>query len=142
MPDRLPSDHPTVETIRAHVERHGGGYRLVVPHDTFSTDDATVRIVLEDSIRFARIRNGNEQEQWITGIFASSRGATDPGSGTNRLNQWLEEQNRTTGSSVELDIIESGYYYGLREPGTRTVYTGLKRPSASLSSIAQSIEDN
>ena len=141
MTDRLPSDHPSIETVRVPVERHGGGLRLAVPTDVIPADETVVRIIVDERTRFASFTRMNGESQWLIGVYDTMKGASAPSTGTNRLVEWLTDRERGPGSSVEIDVIEPGFLYGLREPGTRTVYQGFERPSASLSAIARDLED-
>lgn len=141
MPNRIPSDHSSIVTIRARVERHGGGRRLALPESTIAGEETTFRLILADRTCFARIDRSPDDAEWITGVYDSSRGADDPSQGTDRLGPWLEEHDRAPGASVELDVIEAGFLYGLRVPGTRTVYEAVGKPDDSLASIARNLED-
>ena len=141
MADRLPSDHDSVETVRARVERHGGSRRLAIPREAVPDDESLVRVVLDERIRFGRLNEGTEDDRWLVGVFDTTRGASDHGSGQDRLDPWLDENDRSIGSSVEVDVIEPGRRYGLRVPGARTVYTGVERPDAGLDAIARRLAD-
>ena len=142
MADRLPSDHPSIETVRARVERHGGGKRLAVPEAVLPTDESVVRVVVDEDTRFARLGAGSTDARWIVGLYETSRAAADPSAGTNQLASWLDDHDRSVGSSVEFDVIEPDYCYGLREPGARTVYRGIKRSSTGLDAIARDLSDD
>lgn len=142
MADRLPSDHPSIETVRARVERHGGGKRLAVPEAVLPANESVVRVVVDEETRFARLGAGRTDARWIVGLYETSRAAADPSAGTNQLESWLDEHERTVGSSVEVDVIEQDYCYGLREPGTRTVYRGIERSSTGLDAIASDLVDD
>lgn len=141
MANRLPSDHASIETVRARIERHGGGYRLSVPRSVVPSDETVVRVVLEESVRFARLGRDGTEQRWITGVYGTSRGAREPDIGDDRLPAWLDRIGRDVGTSVELDVIESGERYGLREPGTRTVYAAPDSPADGLASIAADLTD-
>lgn len=141
MADRLPSDHPSIETVRARVERHGGGIRLAVPGSVLPEDGAVPRVVLDERTRFGRLASGTGDNQWVVGLYDTTKGVTDPTVGQDRLEPWLSAHGRGVGTSVEVDVIEADRQYGIREPGTRTVYQDVKPRSRSLDAIARGLED-
>ena len=136
--DRIPSDHPSIDSIRARVGRYGGARRrLEVPEDIFP-DAYTMRVVLDGDIQFGAIA---PEDGWITGVYESPRLARDPGTAKNLLESWLDEFNRDVGTSVHVDVITPTYAIGLRAPGEREVYPTIDPPSSSLDDIAQSLDD-
>lgn len=140
MSDRLPSDHPTVETSRARVTAHGGRHRLEVDTSVLPTDEV-VRLVLDETARYIRpTASPTGDTLWITGAYASPGQARDPGSATEYLAPWLDTHDRAVGSTVLLDEIEPEFAYGLREPGRRTVYSAVEKPSDSLATIAKRLD--
>ena len=165
MADRISSDHPTVSTIRAKAVATPSGWRVEIPPeavDDVSTDDVpaadvstadvptgdiptddVVRVVCDDVERFARFDLALDDETTILrAVYDSPSHARSPGEGTDRLGDWLESTGFSDGGSVLLDVIEPGFQYGLRAPGTETVYTAKQPPNDSLASIAEDLESN
>lgn len=142
MSDRLPSDHPAIETVRAQVRRHGGGRRIEVDAGVLPADDV-VRVILVGKTRYASVDTSPAgTHRWLTGVYASPRHARTPGSSPDLLAGWLDDADVAVGSSVHLDVIEPGFAYGLREAGTRTVYRGVEAPDDSLARIARDAEED
>ena len=145
-PDRVPSDHPSVTTYRATVARHGGRRRrLEVPGEAALPDAGEiVRVALDDDICFARVDTGHSGDAyWLTGVYNSSTAARDPTAvaASDLLGPWLRTHDRTPGRSVEIDVIEPGYFIGVRAPGDRLVYPAVTKPSSSLSDIANKLQE-
>lgn len=140
MSDRLPSDHPAIETVRAKIRRHGGGRRVEVEAEVLPAD-GVVRVILAGTTRYASVGASPDGARWLAGAYASPRHARSPGSARDLLADWLDDADVATGASVHLDVIEPGFAYGLREPGTRTVYRGVEAPDDSLARIARDVED-
>ncbi len=67
--------------------------------------------------------------------------ARNPGEGENRLSEWFADSNRSFGQSVLIDVVEKGFKYGIREPGSRAVYEATEAPNGNLADIAQQVED-
>lgn len=141
MADRIPSDHPSIETVRARIERHGGSCRLAIPRAIIPDETSVVRVVLDGRIRFARLGEGTADDRWLIGVYDTTRAATEPDNGSDRLEPWLEKIDRAIGASIEIDVIEPGYRYGIREPGTRAVYDAVERTTGSLDAIARNLDD-
>ena len=139
MSQTIASDHPAVETVRAHVKRHGGGRRLVIPNTAIPAADV-VRVVLDGDVRFGGVsRQPASDDVWLTTIRGSPTHARSGSGGQEYLDAWLAAIDHEPGSSVPLDVIESDYAYGLRTAGTRVHYPDIRSPSSSLSSIADSL---
>jgi hypothetical protein len=130
MPDRVPSDHPAVETRRVPVVRHGGPSGRAVGLDGGTGPSPGDRVVLDGTERFAAVVDGR-----LVGLYDTPSAARER-TGTDRLSAWLDAARRGPGASVLLDVVDTGYRYGLREPGTRAVYDA-GRPDESLSGIAE-----
>lgn len=139
MPDRVPSDHPAVETVRVTLARRGRtGTRLVLPdEERFPAE--SVRLALDGDVYHARIETGFDGDREITGAYDNARLARER-EGANRLDEWRRSSNLEFGRSVLVDVVEPGYYYGVREPGDRTVYETVDPPDESLAAIARDLD--
>jgi hypothetical protein len=144
MTQRVSSD--TTETVRATLAQAGATNRanIEVPaddEDAFPADEI-VRIVMDDSEYRARIeRPLTGDGRLIRGVYDTPRLARNPGEGENRLTEWFADSNRSFGQSVLIDVVEEGFKYGIREPGSRAVYEASEAPNGSLADIAQQVED-
>lgn len=144
MADRIASDHPSVTTVDATVERAGRTDRpkLVLPSDAASLfpDDDVVRVVLDGTKR-ARLAWSFDDEPEIRGVYDTPDQARDR-QGENRLPDWLDSQGLDFARTVHVDVIEEEFEYGLRAPGQRRVYEATEAPDSGLSAIARDIETN
>ncbi|AEH38148.1 DUF7112 family protein [Halopiger xanaduensis] len=144
MADRVSSDHPSVQTVRATCTETATGAYVAIPDDdsdAFPTDEV-VRIVLDGDELFAKLdRPLAEDGVSIPGVYETPDGARDPSSGTDRLPAWLDDHGISAGGSVLVDIVEPDFLYGLREPGATAYYDAHEPPSDSLSEIAKNLED-
>lgn len=138
MTDRVPSDHPTVETVRATLERRGRTRsRLSLPDDDrFPLD--IVRLVLDGDTSHARIES-NRAGPEINGAYDNARLARER-TGDDRLEEWRAESDIDYGRSVLVDVVEPGFLYGVREPGERAVYEAVESPDESLAAIARDLD--
>jgi hypothetical protein len=136
--ERVPSDHASVTTYRATIARSGGTRRpcLRLPDEADVEAGEFVRLLLDGTHTHARV-DEDASGRFVRGAYDNKRLARNPGEGENRLDEWCEETGRGPGSAVELDEIDAGFCYGLREPGVRTVYRVPKRPNQSLADIAE-----
>lgn len=141
MADRLPSDAEAVHTTRARVSRYGGTRRPCVRLDegTAVSDGDLVRLVLDRETYHARI-HADSDGPFLRGAFPNRRLARTPGEGENELRAWLERVDRTPGDALELDEVVAGDLYGLRVPGSRTVYEVSRGPRQSLADIARDVD--
>ena len=142
MPDSVPSDHDSVVTRRAKMERSGGTRRpcLRLPDGVDAESGDLIRLVLDGSTRHARVEE-DATGRLVRGAFDNRRLARSGREGENRLVEWAERHDRGPGTAVELDEVEAGFLYGLRVPGERAVYEVTERPDDSLASIAESLSD-
>lgn len=147
MPDRVPSDHDTVTTVRATLATTGSTRRrrLEIPADAagqFPADEV-VRLVVDGSEYHARIETAlTEETRVLSGAYDAPRFARSPGDAPDRLGPWLDDVDVAVGDSVLVDVIEAGFKYGVREPGERTVYKATESPDDSLASIAEQVEED
>jgi hypothetical protein len=144
MSDRVSSEHPSVRTIRSTCAETATGIRLDIPaddRDAFVPDEV-VRIDLNGSERFARVERALTGEKLtISVIYDTPDQARDPGSSTDRLQEWVDEHDIRTGGSVLIDVVEPEFLYGLRSPGETNYYDASEPPNKSLSEIAERLED-
>lgn len=144
MTDRVSSDHPSVETVRATCVATATGHRLEIPaeqSELLPADDV-VRLVLDGQERAANVEPAlTGDEPRITGVYESPRLARNPSEGTELLGSWLGDNDIDDGSSVLLDVVEPNFLYGLRAPGETAVYEAKEPPSKSLSSIAEDLDE-
>jgi hypothetical protein len=136
--DRLPSDHPSVETVRATLARRGRTRsRLALPaNDRFPL--TTTRLVLDGDTRHARIESG-EDGVAINGAYDNARLARER-AGEDRLEAWRRSSGIDYGRSVLVDVVEAGFLYGVREAGKRVVYDAVESPDEGLASIARDLD--
>jgi hypothetical protein len=142
MADRVASDHATIPTVDATIVSHGSTNRLAVELPAGSDLQAgdVSRLVVDGSVRFTQPQSFAGETVRITGAFDTPDAARSPGSGTNRLREWLDATALETGRTVHLDVIEAGFKYGVRAPGERVVYDAPDTPADSLASIASQLE--
>jgi hypothetical protein len=140
--ERVPSDHPSVTTYRAHLERSGGTRRpcLRFPDAVAShvTAGDVVRLVLDGEEYHATV-TGDTSGLVLRGAYDNRRRARER-DGPNRLVEWVDAAGKSTGDAVELDEVDAGALYGLRVPGVRAVYSVTETPRDSLSAIAERLE--
>lgn len=143
MAERVPSDHPSVSTVRAKIARSGGTTRpcLRLPADLSLSGGDIIRLSL-DGVTFHAPVVEDAEGFLVRGAYDNKRLARTPGEGENRLVEWAESSGRGPGSAVEVDEVDPGFFYGVRVPGKRTVYDVPAKPNDSLASIAESLEDN
>jgi hypothetical protein len=142
VPERVPSDHPSVTTFRTHLRRSGGTTRpcLRLPDDAAVAAGDPIRLVL-DGDEFHAPVTADTAGLVVRGAYDNRRMARER-EGTNRLIEWADAVGREPDDAVELDEIVAGTLYGLRVPGTRTIYAATETPRDSLRSIAESIDDD
>lgn len=139
--DHLPSDHPTIETVRAPVVHHvGSRYRLDLPVADGIPDPGTVvRVLLDERTRFARIAGGAGDSRWIAAVVGSADDARN-GAPDAHLDDWLAAHGLTMNRSVLVDLLVDDYAIGLRPPGERRVYPIIDPPDRGLADIARDLE--
>lgn len=140
MTDRLPSDHPSVETVRATLARRGRTRsRLELPADD-RFPRTTIRLVLDGDVSHAHIESARDDGVEINGAYGNARLARER-DGEDRLEAWRRSADIDYGRSVLVDIVESGFLYGVREPGERVVYDAVESPDEGLAAIARDLDD-
>lgn len=143
MADRVPSDHPSVETVRATLVTVGGTDRLAVavPADAALPADEVVRLVLDGDEYHAQVqRELGGDDYRIQGAFDAPRFARTQGAGQNRLPAWVDDADVAVGGSVLLDVVVEDFLYGLRAPGDRAVYAAREPPAEGLAAIAEQVQ--
>ncbi len=144
MADRVSSDHPSVQTVRATLTETATGVRLEIPaadREAFPVDEV-VRLVLDGDELFARVERAlTGDDVSIPGVYDAPRFARDPREGEDRLSAWVDDHDVRTGGSVHVDVVEPEFLYGLRAPGETAVYEAREPPNDSLASIAEDVED-
>jgi hypothetical protein len=139
--DRISSENPAVETLRARVARHGARQkRLDLPTDSLPEGEV-LRFVIEGTTYYAVVQGGFGDDPHISGACETPDMARGR-SGTDYLGEWLDRLERPIGGSVLVDIIEPEFGYGLREPGEETVYEAIEKPKDSLANIARNLEES
>lgn len=147
MTERIRSDSPAVETVRATVARSGGTRRpeIRVPDDRAGDlpdgDDASeevVRVVIDGSAYHAPVarRSGGAA---LRGAYDNARRARERDD-TDHLAAWVADRGIDFGRSVLLDVVVPGEQYGLRAPGEEAVYTVRQGPASGLQDIARDLE--
>lgn len=143
MADRIASDHPTIDSIRAEVVRHGGRRRrLKVPASerTVVPGDGVIEVIVDERTCFARCQEIRDQPA-IVGLYDTMAAAKDEVTGSDWLVNWLDDNGHSIGSSVLLDVLQPGKRIGLRSPGDRAVYDVPQSPDNSLAEIARDLSD-
>lgn len=141
MTDRVSHDHPTIETVSATVARYGGTSRpeIRVAESLSVEQGSVVRLVLGGTEYYTEVQSSEGQTPVFRGAYPSPRTARKPAGTTNHLVGWVEERNPEWGRTVQLDVVEPGFKYGLRAPGESATYkTG--RPDEGLADIARDLD--
>jgi hypothetical protein len=140
--ERVPSDHAAVTNFRATLARSGGTRRpcLRLPDDAAVEAGDVVRLLLDGTSTHARVES-DARGALVRGAYDNERLTRDPPDGENRLVEWCRTHDRAPDDAVELDELDPGFCYGLREPGDRLVYDVPRRPNESLQDIASSLRD-
>lgn len=143
MAERVSSEDPSIRTFRARIERAGGTSRprLQLPPEASEPVPAeVVRIALDGSRYHADVRSAADGPV-VRGIYDTARLARSPGAGENRLPGWLDDAGLAVGRSVLFDVVVPEFLYGVRAPGSTTVYEATEPPAASLAHIAESLDE-
>ena len=141
MVERVPSDHPSVDTHRGELARSGGTTRpcLRLPDDLAVADGDVIRLVVDGDERYAQVRTDRDG-RFVRGAFHNRAVAGERDAGENHLLAWLDDLGRGPGDSVDLDVVDPGELYGVRAPGERVVYEASRGPDESLASIAEDLD--
>ncbi|WP_276273822.1 DUF7112 family protein [Haloarcula litorea] len=141
MPERLPSDHETVETHRVAVEQVGrsGRPQVVLPDAVGLDDGDVVGLALDGDDGFAAVETSLDGDTVVRHVADNRRQARER-DGPNRLAEWIADAAVQLGGSAHLDVVTADHEYGLRTPGKRVVYTATDDPDDSLSDIARDLD--
>jgi len=142
MTDRLPSDHPVVDSHRVELDAIGSTDRpqLPLPPALSCSPDDTVQLSIAGRQTHAEVITTLRGDSAIRGSYANRR-LVSSAEGTNLLRGWLDERGHGPGSTLVVDVLTEGYAYGLRDPGERVVYEPAERPDSSLADIAESLDE-
>lgn len=142
MTERVPSDHPGVESRRVHLEAVGRTGRVRLPLST--ADDLAagdvVRLFLEGEAAHAAVVEPLDGDLAVASAFANARLARTGEGGTDRFRSWIDEHGLAAGDPLALDVLRRGSAYGVRRPGERVVYRVPDRPPQSLRDIARDLD--
>ena len=142
MPESVPSD--AVDSVRATLERAGRTDRpkIVVPDDDRDAvpEGELVRLSADGTTYHARVELAIDDSLELRGLYDNARLARE-GDGENRLAAWADDHGLDFGRTVHLDLVDEGFFYGLRAPGERAVYQVPDRPDEGLADIAGDLED-
>lgn len=142
MADSVPSD--AVNSVRATLARAGRTDRPKVTVPDEATDQfpefEVVRIGTGNDTYFARVELAIDDTMEIRGLYDNARLAKE-GDGENHLPAWADDNGLDFERTVHLDIVDEGFFYGLRAPGERVVYRVPDRPDDGLADIAEGIEE-
>lgn len=141
MSERVPHDHPSVDTVAGELRRAGGTKRLRVhlPVDAVPTGEV-VRVVLDGTTRRGRFEDRGD-EAVLRGVYDTPDEARDPGDAPDRLREWIGDRSLDAGRTVHVDEVDAGFRYGLRGPGESAVYADRGSPDDDLASIARDLTD-
>jgi len=138
--DRIPSDHDAIDSHRVHLSTVGRTRRLqvVLPSAIECTVGDVVFVSLEGDGRYAQVTAGLDGESTLQNAFPTRQLARTQ-SGDDKLRAWLDDASLADGDPLILDVLRTGYAYGLRRPGERVVYSPPEPPDSGLQDIAESL---
>lgn len=133
--------HEAVENVAGVVERVGGTRRRqVVATGIDPPTDDIVRLDVDSSTYRAPVSQSSDGDLAFRGAYDSPSQARE-GTGTNHLADFLASHELEPGRTVHVDIIESGFRYGIRAPGQTATYRETGAPKSSLADIARSLDE-
>ncbi len=143
MSARIQHDHPSIESVRATIERAGSTAhpRLVLPEEPSLFPEGLIHVTLSESRYRGLLDHSFEGVPQLRSVYDNARLARsrDPDA-SNRLREWFATSDLEFGRSVHVDVIEPGHQYGIRVPGASAVYTPIEKPDDSLAAIAEDLE--
>ena len=142
MSDRLPSDHPAVDSHRVKLGTVGATSQpeLLLPPVLECEAGDFVRLVLDGTATHAEVVATMDGERALRGAHENRRLARSE-RGPGLLADWLEDHGHDAGTTLVLDVLTEGYAYGLRVPGERVVYDPVEQPRSSLRDIAEGLDE-
>jgi hypothetical protein len=139
--DRIPSDHPTVDSHRVRLATVGRTGRPRVPLPDGLDCDDVVSLSLEGDRGHAHVTTDLSRKPVIDGVYANARLARDDDEGENALTSWVAGHDLSTDDPLLIDVLTPGYAYGLRRPGERVVYRTVDPPDTGLAEIARELDE-
>lgn len=142
MVDRVASDHPSIDTVRAQVIRRGGTSRLAIelPASVADrVDPGNARLVLDGTEYRAPITDADGGRHVVAGAYHNARQARER-SGTDHLDAWLGANDVSPGRTVAFDVVVTGFRYGVRLPSESAVYDTSEPPDGGLRDIAENLD--
>jgi len=107
-------------------------------HSGCETGDVVV-LSLEGETVYAEVTAGLDGDSTVQS-GARTRQAAGTRDGDNELRSWLDSHGIEKGDALVLDVLRTGYAYGLRRPGERVVYSPPDPPDSSLADIAKNLD--
>ena len=142
--ERIAHDNAAVRTVRATLARVGrtDRPRVDLPDDEDDSFPAgeVVRVALAGHTRHARVHRGLDDGLELRAVYDNTRQARAD-DGTDRLPGWVADRDLDFGRSVLVDVVEPGFFYGLRGPSETAVYEVPDQPDDGLAAIARDLED-
>ncbi|WP_254824036.1 DUF7112 family protein [Haloglomus halophilum] len=142
--ERIANDNDAVRTVRATLERVGrtDRPRIDLPdgeRDAFPVGEV-VRVALDGRTRHARVHRGLDDGLELRALYDNPRQART-GDGEDRLPAWVADRDLAFGRSVLVDVVDEGFFYGVRAPSESAVYEVPDRPDDGLAAIARDLEE-
>ena len=142
MADRVASDHPSVETVRATVRRRGGTSRRILELPASVADlvsGGLGRVVIKGTEFRSPIQAGPDGGFRILGAYPNARRARTR-AGTDALDRWLRDHDLGPGRTVAFDVPVPAFRYGIRLPSDRPTYDTSEPPAQGLRDIAERLD--
>jgi len=142
MADRVGSDHPSVETVRATVTRRGGTSRLGLELPASIVDQVETgvgRVVIDGTEYRSPLIGDADEGVRLGGAYHNARQARDR-AGPDVLDAWLQDHDLSPGRTVAFDVIVPGFRYGVRLPSRSAVYDTSEPPNKGLQDIADTLD--
>jgi hypothetical protein len=137
--------HESVRTVSGTLARAGGTRRpeVRVPESDAADfpDGEVVRLVVDGTEYRCQLATRTDGTPVLRGAYESPSEARSPDQATNHLVEWVATSDLEAGRTVHVDIVESGFKYGLRAPGEAATYHATEPPTSSLADIASSLDD-
>lgn len=132
-------------TVTGTLARAGGTSRRELRLPADASDDLpagdVVRVVLDGTTYHAALSQTASGEPVVRGAYETPSMARDPRTADDHLAAWVDGHGLDAGRSVHVDVVETGYKYGVRVPGESATYDAVEPPRSSLADIADSLEE-